>query len=1324
MTSIAGFSSSQPLLPIFNGEKYEWWSIKVKTLLKSQELWDLVEHGFIDILEPNEEELEKLRATKKKDAKALFILQQAVHETIFSRIAAATTSKQAWTILQKEFQGDSKVIVVRLQSLRRDFETLIMKNGESIADFLSRAMAIVSQMRSYGEQISDEIIVAKVLRSLTPKFDHVVAAIEEAKDLSVLTIDELMGSLQAHEVRINRSLEKNEEKAFQVKETTTKLGENDRPANGGRGRGGFRGGRAHGRGNGRGRGRLSNEQGNTKTSIQCYHCKRYGHIKADCWYKDQKMNFATENGEEANKLFMACNDTNCKTSDLWFVDSGCSNHMTGTKSLFQELDETKKITVQLGNKKEMQVEGKGTVGVDTSHGKVKTLDNVQFVPNLGYNLLSVGQLMAGGYSIVFDNDACVITNKKSGKKVHVSMTPNKMFPLDVSTMQNFALAASTKDDSKLWHLRYGHLNMKGLKLLSVKGMVFGLPKIGFLDLCEGCIYGKQTRHSFPIGKAWRASKCLELIHADLCGPMQTKSLGGSRYFLLFTDDYSRMSWLYFLDNKSETFEQFQKFKALVENQSGCHIKVLRTDRGGEFTSSEFNLFCEENGIRRELTTPHTPEQNGVAERKNRTIVEMARSMLQARGLSNQFWAEAVATSVYLLNLSPTKAVLNKTPYEAWYGRRPNVSHLRVFGCVAYALVNSQARQKLDEKSEKCIFIGYCTQSKAYRLYNPLNDKVLIRRDVIFDEKASWDRNEQQVQQEIPVPLGTSQDEEQESTPTPTPTNSSTDLESISLRRSTRISKPNPKYTNDFYASCHFALAVSDPQQYGEAAEKEEWQKAMLEEVKSIEKNGTWEMVDLPEGKNAIGLKWVFKTKFAADGSLQKYKARLVAKGYAQQYGIDFEETFSPVVRFETVRLVLALAAQLQWPIYQFDVKSAFLNGDLHEEVYVTQPEGFIKEGNETKVYKLKKALYGLKQAPRAWYSKIDGYFQEKGYMRSENEPTLYVKKEGNDFIIVCLYVDDIIYTSSSTYLVDEFKTQMMNEFEMSDMGLLHYFLGLEVYQVEGEIFLSQKKYARDLLDKFGMLNCKPATTPMNMNEKLQQEDGEELVDARRFRSLVGGLIYLTHSRPDIAFVVGVISRFMQQPSKVHYGAAKRVLRYIAGTLEYGIWYSKVPDFKLCGFTDSDWASSLDDRRSVSANVFTLGSGVVTWSSKKQATTALSTTEAEYIAAASAACQAVWLRRMLADLQQDQQGATEIFCDNKSTISIARNPAFHGRTKHIELRHHFIRELIAEGKITLKYCSTQEQLADILTKALSKEKFCYFRELLGVCSFESRGSVEE
>lgn len=309
---------------------------------------------------------------------------------------------------------------------------------------------------------------------------------------------------------------------------------------------------------------------------------------------------------------------------------------------------------------------------------------------------------------------------------------------------------------------------------------------------------------------------------------------------------------------------------------------------------------------------------------------------------------------------------------------------------------------------------------------------------------------------------------------------------------------------------------------------------MEDELQAIKRNQTWEYADLPEGKNAISLKWIFKKKYLPDGSVQKYKARLVVRGFSQQQGVDYEETFTPVARFETVRMILALAAQKEWKIFQFDVKSAFLNGDLQEEVYVCQPPGFENTSNPNKVLRLKKALYGLKQAPRAWYSKIDDFFHKQGFERSKHEPTLYVKRQGiSDLMIVSLYVDDMIYTGSSLSLISEFKQTMMNKFDMTDLGELNYFLGLEIAQTSAGIFMSLKKYVEDTINKFNMIGCKPVPTPMNIGEKLQLNDGTRSANGSLFRSLIGRLIYLTHSRPDINFAVGVLSRFMHNPSKHH-----------------------------------------------------------------------------------------------------------------------------------------------------------------------------------------------
>ncbi|KAK0597781.1 hypothetical protein LWI29_028530 [Acer saccharum] len=353
---------------------------------------------------------------------------------------------------------------------------------------------------------------------------------------------------------------------------------------------------------------------------------------------------------------------------------------------------------------------------------------------------------------------------------------------------------------------------------------------------------------------------------------------------------------------------------------------------------------------------------------------------------------------------------------------------------------------------------------------------------------------------------------------------------------------------------------------------------MQEEIKMIKKNKTWELVDYPNDKEIIGVKWVYKPKLYSDGSIQKHKARLVAKGYSQKYGVDYNETFAHVARLDTIRALVALAAQKKWHIHQLDVKSTFLNGYLEEEIYVEQPQGFVIPGKEDKVLKLKKALYGLKQAPRAWYSRIDEYYTSHEFRRSKSEPTLYIKTQSNNILIVSLYVDDLIYTGNNEKMMKEFKEDMMKTFEMTDLGLMHYFLGIEINQEKSGIFVSQKKYTESLLKKFKMSECKPVATPLVTNEKFRKEDGSNKADVSIYRSLIGSLLYLTATRPDIMYATSLLSRFMQNPTQVHYGAAKQILRYLQGTKDYGIWFKPTDKSILIGYTDSDWAGSMDDMK--------------------------------------------------------------------------------------------------------------------------------------------------
>ncbi|BBH09623.1 ADP glucose pyrophosphorylase large subunit 1 [Prunus dulcis] len=1257
----------QPQLPKFTGKNYSQWSIQMKVLYAAQDLWEVVENGFV---EPNDQavltqqQLTELKETRKKDKKALFFIFQAVDEAIFERISSCTTSKQAWDTLFASYKGEEKVKMARLQTLRGEFDMLRMKESESVEDYFNRVISLVNQLRINGEKIEDQRVAEKILRSMSRKFEYIVVAIEESKDLSTLSLDSLMGSLQSHELRLKQFDSGPVEQAFQ---SQVSFRGSSRRGGGGfaRGRGrnnqgrgyandqketndegsaqdyGYpRGRRDYGyqRGRGdygfpRGRGDYGGIQEEEEEN-KCYNCKQYGHIKSTCKNKTNggaESSFVHEKASERENdnvvllAYAAAREGNV-CAEKWYLDSGCSNHMTGNKSAFVNFKHTNNSEVRIGDGGKLVAKGCGDILFLSKSGEQKRISDVLYVPDLNYNLLSVGQLLRKGHNIQFREDQCVIRDKYNSLITKVQMSGDNMFSLNIKYESFACLSALIKDSSWLWHLRYGHLSFNTLSLMGKQHMVRGLPTIQHqTQVCEACVLGKHQRNSFLTGYSWRASHPLELVHSDVCGPMNTTSTGGNRYFLTFIDDYSRKTWVYFLKYKSEVFDYFKVFKALAEKQSGCALKTLRSDQGGEFSSNVFENFLKENGIKHQFTARYTPQQNGVAERKNRTIMELARSMLKAKAMPNRFWAEAVACAVYLLNHASSNSVEGKTPQEAWSGLKPCISHLRIFGSIAYSHIPDETRRKLDDKSEKCILVGYSEKAKAYKLFNPLTNKIIVSRDVKFNEEDAWNWSEAKNQSPILLDIGlenpdltpptTSSSQESSSQGlSSTSSSDSSEEEEISRgqRRSTRAHQPSTRYPSSDYVlitngGTNFALFVdADPIMFEEASKDEKWVKAMDQEIDSIKKNDTWELVDLPQGKKPIGVKWVYKTKLNAQGEVEKYKAHLVAKGYKQNYGIDYNEVFAPVARFDTIRMVLALAAQNCWKVFQMDVKSAFLQGFLEEEVYVVQPPGYVQGNEETKVCRLKKALYGLKQAPRAWYSRIDAFFQEYGFHKCPYEHTLYTKKNSQgEILIVCLYVDDLIFTGSNAQMCDNFKMIMSQRFEMTDLGLLHFFLGIEVKQNENGIYISQKKYAKELLKRFRLENAKSIATPIEVGVKIGKNDGSTMVNQTLFRSLVGGLLYLTTTRPDLTYAVSFLSRFMESPKDVHWELGKRILRYVVGTINYGLHYYPVQNLNLTGYSDSDLGGDVDTCKSTSGYVFSIGSSAISWSSKKQSIVALS-----------------------------------------------------------------------------------------------------------------------
>ena len=657
---------------------------------------------------------------------------------------------------------------------------------------------------------------------------------------------------------------------------------------------------------------------------------------------------------------------------------------------------------------------------------------------------------------------------------------------------------------------------------------------------------------------------------------------------------------------------------------------------------------------------------------------------------------------------------------------------KIFGCVVYAHIHNAG--KLDHRSLKCIFLGYSTTQKGYKCYHPTSRKILVTADAKFDEmRMFYDRAEDElgtflqgtsegedhsltpaISKQIPVISTTPSQVEEEAdsvipevipleevlTNTDIPNN---DGWPIAINKGVRECTKTKLYPISNYVSYNQVspeynrviqalMTVSVPRNVREAMLSAEWKKAMNEEMEALEQSNTWEMVPLPVGKKTVGSRWVFTIKYHSDGSIARYKARLVAQGYTQSYGIDYFETFAPVAKLNTIRVLIALAAIYDWKLYQYDVKNAFLHGELKEEVYMSPPPGYVLSKNSKDVCHLKKSLYGLKQSPRAWFGKFSKTMLSVGYFQSEGDHTLFIKHgaEGKVAILI-VYVDDIIITSNDETEIQHLEDHLATSFDIKALGLLTYFLGIEVAYSKSGIVLSQYKYVLDLLKDTGKLDCRPATTPTDVNVKLKAEQHEKdaPINKTSFQRLIGRLLYLNHTRPDIAFSVNSLSQFMNDPRESHQKAADRILSYLKGTIGLGLLFKRGNEPSIYLYTDSDYAGSLDDSRSTSGYCSFIGCNLITWRSKKQKAVSLSSAEAELRALKKGVCEGMWLKDILQDLYLFPGKNMMLYSDSKSAIAMAKNPVQHDRTKHTRVARHYIKQNIDEGFITPHYIPSLE-----------------------------------
>ncbi|KAK8939176.1 hypothetical protein KSP39_PZI011715 [Platanthera zijinensis] len=1005
------------------------------------------------------------------------------------------------------------------------------------------------------------------------------------------------------------------------------------------------------------------------------------------------------------------------SNQQWYLDSGCSKHMTGTSENLSSFITKLGPKVIFGDSNFGQTKGYGAAQI----GSV-TFKKVAYVEGLKHNLISISQLCDEGYKMTFNKSLCKIKSENNTTVLTGKRTGNIYLVDFLSSKVDICLFNSISKPNILWHKRLGHLNLRTIARLSKDNLVKGLPSGPYKKegLCKACQLGKQTKSSFKSINKSDSPRILYLLHMDLFGPISVQSLGGKSYTLVVVDDFSRFTWVFFLRKKSDNFKCLTEFLKCIQIEFNTHIALIRSDHGTEFNSLLMQEFYQSEGIRHTFSAPRTPQQNGVAERKNRILIESATTLLTDAHLPLSFWAEAVNTSNYVLNRSLIHKLKDKTPYELLKGKKPKVNYFKIFGCICYIHNNDKKHlAKFQAKADEGVFLGYSMISKAYRVYNKSSCKIEESVHITFDEtnmcykekftstkeplqvqsiSESMDRlqvkeedtTSQPIQQKnessddeevqhleenhpeepvvVPLEETTTQAGEQSTPPVDLVTIRDHPITQVIGEISAGVQTRNQVNQNLMH-TCF--LSQIEPQSIQDAEQDPHWITAMQEELQ-FERNKVWELVPKPKDHPIIGTKWVFRNKLDDQGVIVRNKARLVAQGYSQQEGIDYDQTFAPVARLEAIRIFLAYAAHKSFKVYQMDVKSAFLNGDIKEEVYVRQPPGFISLTHPDYVFKLHKALYGLKQAPRAWYETLACFLLENDFVRGRVDQTLFIRTHKSHTLLVQIYVDDIIFGSTDSNLCKKFSKLMHSKFEMSSMGELSFFLGLQVKQHAEGIFISQTKYAKELVKRFGMSEASCMKTPMPTNAVLDADEHGKPVDQTTYRAMIGSLLYLTASRPDIMFATCICVRFQVSPRESHLTLVKRILRYVKSCPNLGLWYPKDSTFDLTGFSDADYAGCRIDRKSTSETCQFLGDRLVSWFCKKQTSVSTSTAEAEYMAAGSCCSQILWIQNQLLDYGYNLE-KSKIFCDNTSAISITQNPVLHSRTKHIEIRHHFLRD---------------------------------------------------
>ncbi|RVX00633.1 Retrovirus-related Pol polyprotein from transposon TNT 1-94 [Vitis vinifera] len=1197
---------------LVGSENYLSWSASV-------ELW-FMGQGYEDHLVTQEADIPEVDRVqwRKIDAQLCSVLWQSVDPRILLHLQAYKTCFKFWTQAKGLYTNDIQRLykvasaIVHLSQQDLDLSTYIGQIASLKEQFLT-VMPLTPDVGAQQTQL-DKFFMVLTLIGLRPDLEPIRDQILGSS--SVPSLDDVFARLLRISSTQTLTSDSASDSSVLVSQTTS------------------RGGRSGTRGRGQ--------------RPQCTYCNKLGHTRDRCYQLHGRPPRTAHMAQSSDSLLpqppsssasqtsqasiasvaQPGNASACltHTSSLgpWILDSGASDHLSGNKDLFSSITTTSDLpTVTLANGSQTVAKGIGLALPLPS----LPLTSVLYTPECPFNLISISKITRTlNCSITFSDKFVTLQDRSTGKTIGIGRESQGLYHL---TSDSSPAVCISTDAPLLIHNRLGHPSLsKFQKMVPRFSTLSSLP-------CESCQLGKHTRVSFPKRLNNRAKSPFELVHTDVWGPCRTASTLGFQYFVTFIDDYSR---------------------------------------------SQFTSFMSHHGILHQSSCAHTPQQNGVAERKNRHLVETARTLLLHSHIPHSL-------------LFPDQPLYFLPP--------------RVFGCTCFVHILTPGQDKLSAKAMKCLFLGYSRLQKGYRCYSLETHRYFISADVTFFEDSPFFSTTSEslpVSEVLPIPI-VSPPEAMPPRPlqvyhrrprvvaplpfpeapadslpipsaSPAPALPSPNDLPIAVRKGTRSTRnPHPIYQFfelssiifTLFCFCFCYILCFSSKSTHEALSHPGWRQAMVDEMAALHSNGTWDLVVLPPGKSTVGCRWVYAVKVGPDGQVDRLKARLVAKGYTQVYGSDYGDTFSPVAKIASVRLLLSMAAMCSWPLYQLDIKNAFLHGDLAEEVYMEQPPGFVAQGESGLVCRLRRSLYGLKQSPRAWFSRFSSVVQEFGMLRSTADHSVFYHHNSlGQCIYLVVYVDDIVITGSDQDGIQKLKQHLFTHFQTKDLGKLKYFLGIEIAQSSSGVVLSQRKYALDILEETGMLDCKPVDTPMDPNVKLVPGQGEPLGDPGRYRRLVG----------------------------------------------QGVLYENRGHTQVVGYTDADWAGSPTDRRSTSGYCVFIGGNLISWKSKKQDVVARSSAEAEYRAMALATCELIWLRHLLQELRFGKDEQMKLICDNQAALHIASNPVFHERTKHIEVDCHFIREKIASGCVATSFVNSNDQLADIFTKSLRGPRIKYICNKLG------------